>query len=75
MSPTMRKCVDAFCIRCKVGDLWAIGNCEQVECPLHPVRPNKSLFGKFKEDFDEEVFEQQVEDNLNLNSLRRTIGE
>ncbi len=68
--PTLRDCVTQFCLWCKNHDVWAIGNCAKEECPLHPVRPNKSLMGKQQDDYDLDELQQSVLDALNFTGLK-----
>lgn len=68
--PTLRDCVTQFCLECKENDIWAIGNCAKEECPLHPVRPNKSLIGKQPDDYDLDELQQSVLDALNFTGLK-----
>ena len=68
--PTLRQAIDQFCLQCRNNDVFAIANCSQSECPLHPVRSNQVLQGKGIEDFDAESLVQSVEDALDFPSLQ-----
>lgn len=68
--PTLRDCVTRFCLDCKSHDIWEIGNCANVECPLYPVRPNRSLKGKSPEDYDLDELQQSVLDALEFTGLK-----
>lgn len=70
-----RLLIERFCLNCKKGDLFAIGNCENVECALHEGRPNRSLQGQEPEAYDEDVLADQIETRLNVNGLKRLLNE
>lgn len=70
-----RLLVERFCLNCKNGDLFAIGNCESVECALHAGRPNRALQGQQPEEYDEELLADQIEARLNVNGLKRLLNE
>jgi len=63
-------CLTAFCLQCKDHDLFAIGNCAKEECPLYPLRPNRSLKGKSPEDYDLDELQQSVLDALEFTGLK-----
>jgi len=73
MNLNYRKAIINFCMACKKNDAFAVGQCTTYDCPLHLVRPNRSLVGKPIEEFTPDRYEQQVMDQLNLHSLERTI--
>lgn len=75
MSVNYRQAVINFCLSCKKGDGFAVGQCTTTECQLYLVRPNRNLFGKQTTDFTPDTYEQQVTDQLNLHSLARTVYE
>jgi hypothetical protein len=68
--PTLRQAIDQFCLSCRQQDVFAIANCDQPDCPLHPVRPNRVLQGKAVEDFDVDTLVQSVADELDFPSLQ-----
>ncbi len=68
--PTLRYCVDHFCLQCRNHDPWSVANCDRVECPLHPVRPNQVLMGKQPTDYVESEVKQEVLDALQFKGLK-----
>ena len=68
--PSLRYCIDLFCLQCKSHDPWAVGNCDRVECSLHPVRPNQALLGKQPTDYVESEVKQEVLDALHFKGLK-----
>ena len=47
---SLRKAIDAKCWDCQGQDAdpgvkWRVGNCQILDCPLHPVRPWRHLEG------------------------------
>jgi hypothetical protein len=54
--------------------VFDIANCDQVTCPLHPVRPNQSLEGSTPMDFSDEDTMQEVADALDYDELKGQIG-
>ena len=70
MNPSLRACVTAFCLRCRSDDLWAVANCDQLECSLHPVRPNQRLQGQTPADFALDEVRQEILDALDLQGLQ-----
>jgi len=71
---TLRTAVDNFCSQCRGHDAFAIGNCQRVTCPLHPVRPNQSLEGSTPMDYRDEDVQQEVADALDYDDLKGQIG-
>lgn len=67
---TAQDCINAFCLTCKDHDLFAIGNCAKDDCPLHPLRPNRSLKGKSLDDYDLDELQQSVLDALDFTGLK-----
>ncbi len=67
---TAQDCLNTFCLQCKDHDLFAIGNCAKEECPLHPLRPNRSLKGKCYDDYDLDELQQSVLDALEFTGLK-----
>lgn len=70
-----RLLIERFCLNCKKGDLFAIGNCANESCELHAGRPNRSLQGHEPEAYDEDVLADQIETRLNVNGLKRLLNE
>lgn len=68
-----RQAVIDFCMSCREGDEWAVGNCEKVDCKLYSVRPNQRLKGTLKDDFDLDSCEQQVLDQLKFGGLKTLL--
>ena len=71
---SLRTAVDQFCSHCRGHDAFAIGNCDRVECALHPVRPNQSLEGSTPMDYRDEDVQQEVADALDYDDLKGQIG-
>ncbi len=69
MKPTLRQCIDRFCLNCKSNDVYAVGNCAKEECALWSVRPNQSLLGQSDEDDDPEETKQEILDALEFHGL------
>lgn len=65
-----RQAVIDFCMSCKEGDEWAVGNCDNTSCKLYLVRPNQRLKGTLQDDFDLDSLEQQVLDQLKFGALK-----
>lgn len=66
-----KEAVIAFCMQCKENDPFAVGACTQVECPLHHVRPNRSLTVNREELMEDS--EQLVLDQLAFGGLKTLI--
>lgn len=66
-----KEAVIAFCMQCKEDDPFAVGACAQVECPLHSVRPNRSLTVNREELMEDS--EQLVLDQLAFGGLKTLI--
>jgi hypothetical protein len=66
----MRDCITQFCSECRAGDIYAIGNCDQPDCALYPVRPNRSLQGHTADHHEEQLVKNEVIDDLELRGLK-----
>jgi hypothetical protein len=66
----MRDCIERFCTDCQCGDIYAIGNCNREQCPLYPVRPNRSLKGLCADQHAEALVKCEVIDDLELKGLK-----
>jgi hypothetical protein len=68
--PTLRQAIDRFCLSCQHNDLFAVANCDNIECALHSVRANQRLKGCKRSDFSDKELVQIVADALAFPKLK-----
>ncbi len=68
---SMRACIDRFCLQCKHNDPWAVGNCDNTECQLNPVRPNKMLLGTEKDKINVDGVVEEINDIIKFIGLKK----